>query len=135
MFDKYIICENSLRQRADSGESAGFSLELRLPYYRALGLSMVEKIALTIDGEAVPQERMTLVVEDGAFAVSALGGVQDARWGFGEVARLEVDGVPLAATPDGGHDVQVEQHLRISYLPFMLVGKDRKQLAPPAVVA
>lgn len=135
MFDKYIICENSLRQRSGSDSSPGFSLEVRLPYYRALGLSMVEKIALTIDGEAVPQERMTLVVADGAFAVPELGGVHDARWGFGEVARLDVDGVALAASPEGGHDVQVEQHLRISYLPFTLVGKDRKQLALPSVVA
>ncbi len=134
MFDKYIICENSMRQRASNGESNGFSLKLRLPYYRALGLSMVEKIALTIDGEPVPEERMTLVVADGAFAVSELGGVQDARWGFGEVARLDVEGVALEAAPEG-HDVQVEQHLRISYLPFMLVGKDRKQLALPAAGA
>jgi hypothetical protein len=135
MFDKYIICENSLRQRSGNGAGNGFSVELRLPYYRALGLSMVEKIALTIDGAPVPQERMTLVVADGAFAVCDLGEVQDARWGFGEVARLDVDGVALAATPAGGHDVQVEQHLRISYLPFMLVGKDRKQLGLSAAVA
>ncbi|WP_321814167.1 MULTISPECIES: C-glycoside deglycosidase beta subunit domain-containing protein [unclassified Paraburkholderia] len=135
MFDKYIICENSLRPRAGNDAAAGFSLELRLPYYRALGLSMVEKIALTIDGETVPVERMTLNVEDGAFAVADLGKVDDARWGFGEVARLDVEGVTLKATTEGGHDVQVEQHLRISYLPFTLVGKDRKFLALEAALA
>jgi hypothetical protein len=135
MFDKYIICENSLRERAENDAATGFSLALRLPYYRALGLSMVEKIALTIDGEIVPVERMTLNVEDGAFAVADLDKVDDARWGFGEVARLDVEGVTLKATPEGGHDVQVEQHLRISYLPFTLVGKDRKRLALEAALA
>lgn len=135
MFDKYIICENSLRLRSGNGAVTGFSLELRLPYYRALGLSMVEQIALTVDGAAVPIERMTLHVADGAFAVADLASVPDARWGFGEVARLEVDGVTPGAMPEGGHDVQVEQHLRISYLPFTLVGKDRKRLALESVVA
>ncbi|WP_322044290.1 C-glycoside deglycosidase beta subunit domain-containing protein [Paraburkholderia sp. J67] len=129
MFDKYIICENSLRARSGNGSKAGFSLELRLPYYRALGLSMVEKISLTIDGQTVPVERMTLHVADGAFAVAELGGVDDARWGFGEVARIEVDGMNLPECAGADHDVQVEQHLRISYLPFTLIGKDRKHLA------
>jgi len=125
MFDKYILCENSLRTRVENGEPKGFSLEVRLPYYRALGLSMVEQIALTIDGEPVAPERMTLCVADGRFALAQLGGAHDANWGFGEVARLEVDGVPPAA---GEHEVQIEQHLRISYLPFTLIGKDRKRL-------
>ncbi|WP_310632077.1 DUF6379 domain-containing protein [Paraburkholderia sp.] len=126
MFDKYILCENSLRPRLEAGEPNGFSVDVRLPYYRALDLSMVEQIALTIDGEAVAPERMTLCVADGSFALAQLGAAHDARWGFGEVARLEVDGA-LPAT--GEHDVQIEQHLRISYLPFTLVGKDRKRLA------
>ncbi|WP_322094333.1 C-glycoside deglycosidase beta subunit domain-containing protein [Paraburkholderia bannensis] len=128
MFDKYIICENSLRARSGNGSKSGFSLELRLPYYRALGLSMVEKISLTIDGETVPCERMTLHVADGAFAVAELGSVDHARWGFGEVARIEVDGVNLQDSAGDDHEVQVEQHLRISYLPFTLIGKDRKHL-------
>jgi hypothetical protein len=127
MFDKYIICENSLRQRIENGEPKGFSVDVRLPYYRALGLSMVEQIALTIDGEPVARERMTLSVAAGRFAVAELGSVHDARWGFGEVARLDVEGaLPKSAA---AHEVQVEQHLRISYLPFTLVGKDCKRLA------
>jgi hypothetical protein len=127
MFDKYIICENSLRQRVENGEPKGFSVDVRLPYYRALGLSMIEQIALTIDGEPVARERITLNVAAGRFAVAQLGAAHDARWGFGEVGRLEVDG----ALPQQGvdHEVQVEQHLRISYLPFTLVGKDCKRLA------
>ncbi|SAK52338.1 hypothetical protein AWB82_01656 [Caballeronia glebae] len=127
MFDKYIICENSLRQHVENGETRRYSVGVRLPYYRALGLSMVEQIALTIDGEPVAREHMTLTVADGRFPVAELGSALDARWGFGEIARLEVDGT-LPQT-GGAHDVQIEQHLRISYLPFTLVGKDRKQLA------
>ncbi|MCC8393595.1 DUF6379 domain-containing protein [Paraburkholderia sp. MMS20-SJTR3] len=127
MFDKYIICENSLRQRVEDGEPKGFSVDVRLPYYRALGLSMVEQLALTIDGEPIARERMTLSVAAGRFPVAELGAVHDARWGFGEVARLDVEGALPPTT--GEHEVQIEQHLRISYLPFTLVGKDRKRLA------
>ena len=72
MFDKYIICEEGFRR---DGERGG-RIEVRMPYYRGLGLSMVEAVDITLDGNPVPPER-TIIVKKRTFcevrdAVSAL---------------------------------------------------------------
>ena len=45
MFDRYILVEDSLRNT-----DGGFAVDIRMPYYRGLGLSMVEDVTLTVDG-------------------------------------------------------------------------------------
>jgi hypothetical protein len=52
MFDKYIVCEEGFRAR-DDGRPGGV-VEVRMPYYRGLGLSMVEAVDLVVDGTPVP---------------------------------------------------------------------------------
>ena len=44
MMDHKMIVAGSLK-----AVEGGFALEARLPYYRGLGLSMVEDIAVTVD--------------------------------------------------------------------------------------
>ncbi len=50
----------------------------------------------------------------------------DDRWEFGEEGTLTVL-KPGGLTP-GDHKVNLEDRLRISYLPWLLVGKDSKVL-------
>ncbi len=45
MMDHKMIVAGSLK-----AVEGGFALEARLPYYRGLGLSMVEDVAVTVDG-------------------------------------------------------------------------------------
>lgn len=51
MFDKMMLCDEGFANVVDNGETIGFSLLARLPYYRGLGLSMIEDIGLSIDGD------------------------------------------------------------------------------------
>ena len=51
MFDKYIVVEDTLKR-----VPGGLQFGVRLPYYRGLGLSMVETMDVTVDGERVPEE-------------------------------------------------------------------------------
>ena len=80
MFDKYIVCEEGFR-RLDDGRTGG-RIEVRMPYYRGLGLSMVEAVNLVLDGTPVPPERTTFTVHGHTYtfaelpAVLATGG----RW-------------------------------------------------------
>ncbi|MEV7976730.1 DUF6379 domain-containing protein [Streptomyces sp. NPDC086519] len=124
MFDKYIVCEDGFRTRGDG--RPGGELEVRMPYYRGLFLSMVEAVDLTLDERPVPAERTTFSVHGNTYTFAELPQVTDDRWEMGERAVLafETD-APLAP---GDHDVAVSVRLRISYMPVPGGGRDRKRL-------
>lgn len=122
MFDKYIICEEGFRRDADRGGR----IEVRMPYYRGLGLSMVEAVDLVIDGTPVPPELTTFTVHGHTYTFAEMPGVTDDRWEMGERAELAFEtGKPLAP---GEHDVAVSVRLRISYMPVPGGGRDAKRL-------
>lgn len=124
MYDRYIVCEDSLRRR-DDGRPGGV-VEVRMPYYRGLGLSMVEAVDLTLDGAPVPAERTTFTVHGATYTFDRLPQVLDDRWEMGERAELAFETEqPLA---DGEHDVVVAVRLRISYMPVPGGGRDAKRL-------
>ncbi|MFD4254019.1 C-glycoside deglycosidase beta subunit domain-containing protein [Amycolatopsis thermoflava] len=120
MFDQYIVC--GLRAR----ERSGGEVEVRMPYYRGLFLSMVEAVDLVLDGVPVPPERTTFTVHGNTYTFAELPGITGDRWEMGERAVLGFDtGEPLAP---GEHDVEVSVRLRISYMPVPGGGRDRKRL-------
>ena len=57
MFDEMIIREGSVRNVVDAdGAVTGFSFATHMPYYRGLGLSMIEVPEVAVDGVAVSEE-------------------------------------------------------------------------------
>lgn len=121
MFDKYIVVEDTLRRTADGG-----SIEVRMPYYRGLFLSMVEAVDLTIDGLAVPAADTTFTVHGNTYPFPELPGITDDRWEMGEPAVLAFRlADPLT---DGDHEIAIRIRLRISYMPVPGGGADRKTL-------
>ena len=113
MYDKHIIYPNSLHNLKDG---SGFALGVRLPYYRGQPLSVVEDIAVKIDGEAVPREQVRFSVRGKTWTLDQLEENTAERWEFGEVAEVSVlQAQGLAA---GKHEVAVGVQLRISYLPW-----------------
>jgi hypothetical protein len=124
MFDQYIVCEDSLRRRED-GQPGGV-VDVRMPYYRGLGLSMVEAVDLVLDGQPVPVERTDFTVHGNTYTFAEMPQTLEDRWEMGEPAQLGfVTDEPL--TP-GEHDVAISVRLRISYMPVPGGGRDRKQL-------
>lgn len=124
MMDKHMICTDGFENVVENGQATGFALLARLPYYRGLGLSMVEDVAVTVDGEKVPRDRVLVTVSTGTFTLDRMETEFDARWEFGEVATVTVlkDG-GLSA---GEHKLELMEQLRVSYMPFPISGKDAK---------
>jgi hypothetical protein len=126
MFDHYMICTDSFRNTSEGGQVTGFEFGARLPYYRGLGLSMVEDIAITIDGNAVPREDIRFCVRGKTWTLAELETESDERWEMGEVATLKVR--RPGGLSKGGHRIELAERLRISYLPFTPVTRDAKEL-------
>jgi Domain of unknown function (DUF6379) len=124
VFDKYIVCEEGFRA-SDDGRDGGV-VEVRMPYYRGLRLSMVEAVDLVLDGRPVPPQRTTFTVHGNTYTFDQLPHVTDDRWEFGERAQLRFDtGEPV---PPGEHEVTVTVRLRLSYMPVPGGGRDTKRL-------
>ena len=125
MFEKYLIVDDSLRNT-----ERGFAFDARLGYYRGLGLSMVEELAVTIDGTDVPRDSIFFDEGNGQLSLADMETAYDRRWGFGEVATIEV------AWPkrlqEGAHSLTLTERLRISYMPFPSIRKAEKELVVAA---
>jgi hypothetical protein len=121
MFDKYLIVEDSFRATPD-----GFAFDARLGYYRGLGLSMIEALDVSIDGEAVPRDSVSFDEGNGPLTLAEMETAYDRRWPFGAKATISV--TRSGGLPAGAHTLNLKEVLRVSYLPFPLVAEDSKQI-------
>jgi hypothetical protein len=126
MFDRYMICEETVRNVRDGQAVAGFEFGARLPYYRGLGLSMVEEVAVTVDGKPVPRADVRVTVGGHTYALEQFAGEFEARWEMGEVATVRVAGP--GGLPAGTHKLELMIQMRVSYLPFPSQGRDSKSI-------
>ena len=126
MFDKYMICESGFQNCRNAGGVSGFEFGARLPYYRGLGLSMVENIEVRIDDEPVPPEQVRLKLRERTYTLTDLETAYEEVWEMGEIAQIQV--LRPGGLKPGPHKVELAETLRISYMPFPITGRDAKTL-------
>jgi hypothetical protein len=126
MFDNKIIVPDSLERLTDADGTDGFAVQTRLPYYRGLGLSMVEDVAVTVDGEKIRRENIRFSVRGRSWSLDEMETEYGDRWNFGEKARILIK--KPGGLSEGDHEVQVGVRMRISYLPFVPTTTDRKKM-------
>ena len=84
---------------------AGFSLGLRLPWYRSVPLSTVELVSVKVDGRPIPADRMRIALNGGEWGLDALPDLTDQFWFVIDTAQLNVANEPLDRSAE--HDVEV----------------------------
>lgn len=127
MFDKYLIDGGSLHNTGPADAPEGFAFKAKLGYYRGLGLSMIEELAVTIDGEPVPRQAVRFDEGPGPITLDEMATAYDRRWPFGAEATILV--AHPGGFPKGAHDLGLRQKLRVSYLPFPSFNTDRKTVS------
>ena len=127
MYDRYMICEDSLRNVAGNGQPEGFAFDVRITYYRGIVVSMIDGFDVTVDGEPFDREQISFTVRDRTYSLDELLDDEETRWEFGERATLRV-AKPGGLAP-GEHTIEVVQHLRIPYMPQGLRGADTKTIS------
>ncbi len=124
MFEKYMIVEDDVQNIVENGQNTGFQFGARLPYYRGLGLSMVEEIIVTIDGEKIQQENVSLTVQDKNYTMAQMEIEPEARWEMGEIAHVQVR--KKGGLTTGEHKLHLLLNLRVSYMPFPSIRQSEK---------
>ncbi|WDF73359.1 C-glycoside deglycosidase beta subunit domain-containing protein [Novosphingobium sp. KACC 22771] len=127
MFDKYTIDPATVANTGPADAPTGFSFTTKLGYYRGLGLSMIEDLKVSIDGEALPRAAITFDEGPGPLTLDEMETAFDRRWPFGAPATITV-ALP-GGFPAGEHRLALQQRLRISYMPFPSFNNDEKVIS------
>lgn len=126
-YDTYMICDDTLRNIGDHGETIGFAVDLRIANYRGYLLSQVEDIRISVDGAWVDPEQLRFALNGKSYTLAEMESATDHGWNILDRATLTCL-VPggLAA---GDHEVTVEEHIRASYIPMTAVAFSTKTLS------
>lgn len=133
MFEKYMICEQGFCNVIEADHVIGFRFKARLPYYRGLGISMIEDLAVSVDACRYPREAIKITIHGNTYSLDQMELEYEDRWEFGEEGIVTVQ-KPGGLIP-GLHKIEMEDTMRISYLPFLLTGRDSKVLELAANLA
>jgi sugar phosphate isomerase/epimerase len=105
-----LIDDSSLRAHPE-----GLALSLTIPWYRSLWLSSVSTLKLTVDGEDVPEEDLSLELGGRRYALAELPEQSETLWYLQEhpllIARRSQP-VALGET----HEVAITGELRLPYM-------------------
>ncbi|VEG29265.1 C-glycoside deglycosidase beta subunit domain-containing protein [Actinomyces howellii] len=123
MFDGYVFTPGSFRSVVEDGETIGFELDTRIPYYRGIPLSMVEEVRVLLDGEAVPAEDIRFTADGGKhwFTLEEMWTVASTRWEYKDEATVRV--LRAGGPPAGEHEVTLYIRVRVSYIPVPIGGE------------
>jgi len=127
MFEKYMIVENDAANIVENGKITGFKFGARLPYYRGIALSLVEDIAVKVDGEEVSKETIKFSAHGNTYTLKEMETAVDDRWNMGEVAHIIVE--KKDGLSKGEHKIYLMLNMRIAYLPFPSIRKSEKKVA------
>ena len=111
-FSALLLSESGLR-----AEPAGLAIDVRLPWYRSMPLSVVEVASLAIDGRAVPPASIRFELNGKSFALGELAGQVGEFWFVLDDAVLHVAGLPAGAGE--AHDVELQLNLYPPYIPHL----------------
>ncbi len=129
MYDKYLIVGEEFKNMSEGGKVTGFQFGLRLPYYRGVVCSLVGRTKLTVDGESIPWEAMSVTINGKTIKMPKLEDEPVHKWEFGDIGIVMVE-KPGGLEP-GQHKLQLEQEMKISYVPGGFWGHDEKTLELP----
>lgn len=106
---------------------SGFAIDVRLPWYRSLPLSVVEVKSVEIDDEKIELDRVRIELNGARRALSELRPRTQEFWFVLDSALLHVEHSPLE--PGSRHEVAVTIAIRPPYVPgYQRVTRTQKML-------
>lgn len=126
MFETYTVHPEGFRNVVQDGKAIGYEVRLRIPYYRGIPASCIDELTLTVDGEEVAKDAMTIEVKGEKFTYAEIPTAINHRWEFTDTITVFVK--REGGLAEGEHVVHAYVSLRISYQPHNNIGDDTKTL-------
>ncbi|WP_316860956.1 DUF6379 domain-containing protein [uncultured Cohaesibacter sp.] len=133
--DRAFISDEPVRNACLDGKE-GFIIKVRLTSYRALPLSCIEDISLSVDGRSISKDDMTFILNGERHALSDLAKLSHVWWWILDYAELFVASVGGLAS--GNHEIE---GMLVTVEPYITAGRfsffnsSKKQLAVAEVVS
>ncbi len=104
-----------LNSQSLSATANGLSLALTVPWYRSLWVSSITSIDVSIDGTPVPQDKLSLRINDHTWPMSEVPNQWEELWFMQDRAHLDIDlGAP--GKPGDDHEITFHIELRLPYM-------------------
>ncbi|QIG39181.1 flagellar biosynthesis protein [Microbacterium sp. 4R-513] len=113
-----MIPDRIIEQGTLTTDGTRTSVEVRLPWYRALPASCIAGAKLTVDGVEAPADSLRWEMNGKTFTFAELTPNTEEWWFPTDSAVLSGD---IATPEDGEHTVSVELVL---YIPYIVIGAD-----------
>lgn len=114
-FDDRVLSEKTFKNIYINNNPVGFNLGIKLNYYRGQHVSTIERLELSVDGQAIPQHLILFCIHDKKYTIAQLKDLFGEFWPLRTTVNLEVYNGGLSA---GEHDVDLALELRIPYMKF-----------------
>lgn len=108
-----MIADRILEEGTLRAEGRRASVEVRIPWYRALPASCIADVELRIDGHVAPKDSLLWNMNGRDFRLDQLADTVDEWWFTTDSAVLSGD---LAVEDGQTHEVEVDLHLYIPYI-------------------
>lgn len=121
MFDNNVFLAGTCKNVSENGKTIGFELQTNITYYRAIPLSMMEYVHVSVDGVAIPDKdiRVSLDQTDW-FTQKEAETVTSYKWEYGEPLYIRV--LKDGGLASGSHQVKLTVAVRTAYIPVPLEG-------------
>lgn len=127
MFDNNVFKKDSCKNTVVDGKVVGFELETYITYYRAIPLSMVNEIAVKVDGVEVPREAITCSAEGKDwFTLDEMTTVTTYKWEYDVPLKIHV--AQEGGLSKGEHDVELTVETRTAYIPIPIHGVNSRKV-------
>ena len=107
--------DGTLKNYFEIGKKSGYQFDVRLAYYRGHYLSVIDELAVEVDGEAVPKEDIRFLVNGKKFTIDQLKEAYYEFWSIKKPATIQVR--KPGGLEEGTHHVKLTLMFRCPYLP------------------
>ncbi len=117
------VVEHTLKHMWLDGKKIGYQFGIQLDYYRGHWLSVIDEFEVTVDGEQVSEECMTLCLNGKEFALCQLPSCYTEFWRILDVATVKV--MKPGGLSEGAHEIALKLIFRSPYMP---IGPDHQYM-------
>ncbi|MFM6977665.1 MAG: DUF6379 domain-containing protein [Micrococcales bacterium] len=104
-----------LSKKSLAATANGMSLALTVPWYRSLWVSSVTSINVWVDGQEVPQEKLSFRLNGTSWPMNEVPNQWETLWFMQDRAYLDMDlGKPGVAGED--HEITIHVEMRLPYM-------------------
>lgn len=121
MFDNNVFLTGTCKNVSENDKVIGFEMQTNITYYRAIPLSMMEYVHVTVDGEPVADEDIRVSLDrNDWFTQKEAETVTTYKWEYGDPLYVRV--LKEGGLSRGEHKVKLTVAVRTAYIPVPLEG-------------